>query len=65
MALKIWICLLPRDNGWVFIRLSTGVMQVGDRITLEHRLQETKSIRILSFGSQQQSKYMSEKIEAG
>jgi len=51
-------------TGWYYRVIETGVMQVGDRITLEHRLQETKSIRDIMHLVRSKNKYMSEKIEA-
>ena len=51
-------------TGWYYRVIETGIIRVGDRITLEHRLQETKSIRDIMRLVRSKDKNMPEKIEA-
>jgi MOSC domain-containing protein YiiM len=51
-------------TGWYYRVIETGIIQVGDRITLEHRLQETKSIRDIMHLLRSKDKNMAEKMQA-
>jgi MOSC domain-containing protein YiiM len=51
-------------TGWYYRVIETGIMQVGDRITLEHRLQKTTSIRNIMRLTRSKDKIMSLRLEA-
>jgi MOSC domain-containing protein YiiM len=51
-------------TGWYYRVIETGIMQVDDRITLEHRLQKTKSIRDIMRLLRNKDNNMPQRIEA-
>jgi len=53
-----------RITGWYYRVIETGRMKVGDSITLEHRLQSTKSISDIIRLVRSKDKNVPEKIEA-
>jgi MOSC domain-containing protein YiiM len=53
-----------RITGWYYRVIETGRMKVGDNITLEHRLQSTKSISDIMRLVRSKDKSIPEKVEA-
>ncbi|MFT6330679.1 MAG: MOSC domain-containing protein YiiM [Bermanella sp.] len=53
-----------RITGWYYRVIETGRMKVGDNITLEHRLQSTKSISDIMRLVRSKDKNIPEKVEA-
>ena len=51
-------------TGWYYRVIETGIMQVDDPITLEHRLQKTKSIRDIMRLLRNKDNNMPQRIEA-